>query len=347
MRRVVTAWYGTFLLDPDGKVVRSQRVPDEPETLADRALRRRAGELTPEEAAVLSERGTEDWTTSDRRLAAHGLRFDTSAPSSPPSDTTRGSIVAFREALLRAAERGLETAWDPSVHLEEAVRAVADLDRVRNLVGERLLSWAGRDAPEVDPSDASRAVRSVLENAGEPRLAPTDPTLRAARQRLAELYGTIGEVHNELERAVESAAPRRAANLAHLLGPDLTARLLAAAGGLGRLSRFPASTVQVLGAERAFFEHLRGRAPPPRHGLLFLHPTIQSAPRSERGKLARALAGKAAIAARRDRVGAPVDEGLLRAYEERRRAIQSRRAKPRPRDRGRSRTPLHRAPLDR
>ena len=348
MRTVVTAWYGTFVLDPDGTVVRSERVPDDPEALADRALRRRSGELTSEEKTVLSGRGEEEWVTSDRRLAAHGLRFDPSAPASPPAGTAPESSVAFREALLRAAERGLEMAWDPSVHLEEAVRAVADLDRVQNLVGERLLSWVGRDAPEVDPYDTARAVRSVLENAGESRFAPTEPTLREARRRLAELYAKIGDVHAELERAVESAAPNRAANLTHLLGPDLTARLLASAGGLDRLSRLPASTVQVLGAERAFFEHLRGRAPPPRHGLLFLHPTIQSAPRSERGKLARALAGKAAIAARRDRVGAPVTEELLRAYEERRRAIQSRRReKPRARERRRSRTPLHRAPLDR
>ena len=347
MRTVVTAWYGTFLLDPAGKVVRSERVPDDPEVLADRALMRRAGELTPEESAVLSDRAGEEWTTSDRRLAAHGLRFDESAPASPPGGTDRGNHVAFRAALLRAAERGLETAWDPSVHLEEAVRAVADLDRVRNLVGERLLSWVGRDSPEVDPSDATRAVRSALEDAGESRLGPADPMLRSARRRLAALYETIGEVHTELERAVESAAPNRAANLSHLLGPDLTARLLAAAGGLDRLSRLPASTVQVLGAERAFFEHLRGRAPPPRHGLLFLHPTIQSAPRSERGKLARALAGKAAIAARRDHVGAPVEETLLRAYEERRRSIQARRTRPRSRGRPRSRTPLHRTPLDR
>lgn len=347
MRTVVTAWYGTFVLDPDGRVVRAERVADDPELLAERVLQRRAGELTPEETTVLSDRAGEDWATSDRRLADHGLRYDPSVRTTPPSDAVPGSSVAFREALFRAAERGLEDSWDPSVHLEEAVRAVGDLDRVQNLIGERLASWVGRDSPEVDPSDHARAVRSALENTGELPLAPADPGLREARRRLAELYRSIGDVHANLEKAIESAAPRRAANLTRLLGPDLTARLLAAAGGLDRLSRLPASTVQVLGAERAFFEHLRGRAPPPRHGLLFLHPTIQSAPRAERGKLARALAGKASIAARRDRVGAPADETLSRSYEERRRSIQSRRGKPRAPDRSRSRTPLHRTALDR
>ena len=346
MRAVVTTWYGTFLLGPDEEVLRAVRAPEEIDALVDRALLRRSGELTPEETTLLSERSGEEWVSSDRRLVAGGVRFDPSAPPAPPSGVPPGDPGRLRDVLLRAAERGLEATWDPSVHLEEAVRAAADLDRVKNLVGERLTSWVGRDSPEVDPSDPARAVRAALESSGEVQLGPDDPAIREARHRLAELYTSVEAVRAALEKAVESAAPRRAANLARLLGPDLTARILAAAGGLDRLARLPASTVQVLGAERAFFEHLRGRAPPPRHGLLFLHPTIQTAPRSERGKLARALAGKAAIAARLDRAGAPIDDDLLRSYEARRRAIQSRRGQPRRRDRRGLRPPLHRASLD-
>lgn len=348
MRTVTATWYGCFLLDEEGKVARAERAPDATDPLADRALARRAGELTPEEQAVLSGRAGEDWVTSDRRLAAHGLRYDPLAPAEPPPGTAPAFPAARRTALIQAAERGLEAAWDPSVHLEEAVRAAADLDRVRNLLGERLASWVGRDSPEVDPSDHARAVRTALESGGDTSLAPTDPSLRSARQTVAELYRAVESARSELERAVASATPARAANLTHLLGPDLTARLLAAAGGLDRLARLPSSTVQVLGAERAFFEHLRGRAPPPRHGLLFLHPSIQSAPRGQRGKLARALAGKAAIAARRDRMGSSVDASLRASYEARQQAIRSQREKPRPRGgRARSRPPLHRASLDR
>jgi len=119
---------------------------------------------------------------------------------------------------------------------------------------------------------------------------------------------------------------------------------VAQAGGLDRLARLPASTVQVLGAERAFFEHLRGRAPPPRHGLLFLHPQIQSAPKSVRGKLARALAGKVAIAARRDREGSPVLPELKTAFERREAELRARRGKRRPA--GGSALPLDGAPRD-
>jgi nucleolar protein 56 len=62
----------------------------------------------------------------------------------------------------------------------------------------------------------------------------------------------------------------------------------------------PASTIQVLGAEKALFRALKTGARPPKHGLLFQHPLIHSAPKWQRGKIARAVASKVAIAARID-----------------------------------------------
>lgn len=336
VRAVITTWFGTYLLDGEA-VVQSVPAPTDPESLAERARARREGRLTPEESALLAERGNEKWLTRDRRLAEHGLLLDPRAPRSVPIPPTASVSRSLAPALLLAADRALVKAWDPSIHVEEAVRAASDLDRVRNLVGERLASWVARDSPDLDASDHERAVRAALENSGEARLGPEDTNLREGRRRLAELYRAVESTRASLEAAVESAAPRKAPNLASLLGPELTARLLAQAGGLERLARLPASTIQVLGAERAFFEHLRGRAPPPRHGLLFVHPALQSAPRSERGKLARALAGKAAIAARRDQVGAPVDPTLSRAFEARRAAITARRGTKRGKPRGGSR----------
>ncbi len=339
-KTLATGWSATLLLE-GSRVVREVRSPVDAGALADRARRRRDGGLTPEEEQLLAERGSEEWTTSDRRIAAHGLRFEAGAARPPnPPPTLRSAQRAY---LLADADRSLELAWDPSIHVEEAVRAAADLDRVKNLVGERLGSWVSRDTPDVDPGDHARAVSQALGTIGDGRLAPTDPALQSARRSLAELYRSIAATQATIAAAVEQAAPRRSPNLAALLGPDLAARLVAQAGGLERLARLPSSTVQVLGAERAFFEHLRGHAPPPRHGLLFLHPTIQSAPRSERGKLARALAGKVAIAARLDRSGAPLDPDLARAYEARRAFLKSRRGAPR---KERGRRPRSAPPLD-
>ncbi len=324
VRQLVSTWYGTFLVDGTA-VLRSALAPTDPAALAERAARRRRGELTPEEEQLLRERGADAWTSGDRRLLAHGLEPVASGAATPsiPAPPDPGLL---REALLRDAERALAEAWDPSVHVEEAVRADADLDRVRNLVGERLGSWASRDAPELDPGDHAAAARSALRppTADPSRTVPAG--LLDARRSLAELYRSIEATQRALTEAIATSVPSRAPNLNALLGPDLAARLLAQAGGLDRLARLPASTIQVLGAERAFFDHLRRGTPPPRHGLLFLHPSIQSAPRSDRGKLARALAGKVAIAARLDRAGAAVDPGLGRAFDRRRDELTARRS---------------------
>jgi len=342
VQALISSWEGTYLVE-EGRVLRSVLAPSDVNELAVRAGLRRKGELTPEERAMLADPQARTWVTSDRRLAEHGPAYDPDAPRTPPVSPSDSAVR--RQYILSESGSALDASWDPSIHVEEAVRAAADLDRVKNLLGERLGSWVARDSPDIDPGDHARAAAIATEEpAVKSPLGPADEALRAARRRLAELYGSIEKAQAELTEAVTVATPQRAPNLTALLGPELTARLLAQAGGLDRLARLPSSTVQVLGAERAFFEHLRGHAPPPRHGLLFLHPALQSAPRTERGKLARALAGKVAIAARLDQNGAPVDPSLAAAFEARRADLKARRGAPRrPRGRRGSLAPLHRA----
>jgi nucleolar protein 56 len=89
-------------------------------------------------------------------------------------------------------------------------------------------------------------------------------------------------------------------NLKELLTATVGARLIAKAGSLKRLASLSSSTIQILGAEKALFRTLKTGANPPKHGLLFQHPVIHSAPKWQRGKLARAISSKAAIAARVD-----------------------------------------------
>ena len=94
-----------------------------------------------------------------------------------------------------------------------------------------------------------------------------------------------------------------ALNLRGLIGPILGARLISLAGSIEKLARFPSSTIQVLGAEKALFRALKTGARPPKHGVIFQHTLIHSAPWWQRGKIARVLAGKIAIAARIDMYG--------------------------------------------
>jgi nucleolar protein 56 len=337
-REVVTTWYGAFVVE-DGTVVRSALFPSEDDDLATRIQLRRVGRTTSEEDDLVTTDGVGGLVSPDRRLASLGVPAGSVPGPWPDLSEFRPPRASgrLRELLLADAARALRDAWDPAVHLEEAVRATADLDGTLNRIGERLASWASRDAPQlVDvPDEKVRAIARHLVDGTAPdptssdELPGPDPDLRAGRRALAELYLATEATRTRLEHALETAVPRHAPNLSGLLGPTLAARLIAQAGGLHRLARLPASTIQVLGAERAFFEHLRGRAPPPRHGLLFLHPTVQGAPKRLRGKLARALAGKAAIAARRDSEGAGVSEELIAAYGRRAAEVRALPAKDR------------------
>lgn len=327
--RVVSRWFGAFELE-GSRLLRQELVPLDPREQVLRFQARLRGERTREEDAILADPSAPVRRTPDRRLVVPGVSLG--GPNGAPEASEVGVNGSARQAVfLAVAEHALADSWDPSIHLEEAVRAMTDLDSVRNLVGERLASWASRDllAPDDGGEAGAEAAGAVLagRSASDVRAPPT-ATLQDARRSLAELYSRIAITRRELERAIEETVPARTPNLEALLGPALAARMISQAGGLARLGRLPASTVQVLGAEKAFFDHLRGRAPPPRHGLLFLHPTIQSSPRRQRGKLARALAGKVAIAARLDLAGAAVVPALRAAYESRRGEIRERAARP-------------------
>jgi nucleolar protein 56 len=85
------------------------------------------------------------------------------------------------------------------------------------------------------------------------------------------------------------------------VGGLVAARLMTLAGGLPDLARLPASSIQVLGARGALFSHLTGGTPPPKHGIIYQHLRVHNAPRGVRGRVARAVAARLAIAARIDR----------------------------------------------
>ena len=91
-----------------------------------------------------------------------------------------------------------------------------------------------------------------------------------------------------------------APNVSSLLDPLLAARLLALAGSLEKMSKMTASSIQLAGAEKALFRHLRSQGKAPKFGIIFLSDWIQSAPDHLRGKVARSLAAKLMMAARID-----------------------------------------------
>ncbi len=119
------------------------------------------------------------------------------------------------------------------------------------------------------------------------------------------------ELRKDIEEHIEEQMKAEAPNTSVILGALVGARILARAGSLRRLATMPASTIQVLGAEKALFRSLKTGANPPKHGILFQHAIVHAAPRWQRGKVARAIAAKAAIAARVDVFKGGLNQTLL------------------------------------
>ena len=327
MAEIFTTWFGAFGVE-QGRIIRAHPFPPSLDEIRERWRIREGGGIVPEEETLrneLEEGGLVPITSRDRRL--HSEKIGWASGYLPEVDPRAYGIPPAweRELTLGEARESLDAAWDPSLHVDEAVRSLGNLDGVLNILGERLGSWAAREGSgdaDVTLAEARRVAQGLLgETPEEGRPSDLDPELATARRTLARAYLDADEARQELEAALEKIVPRRYPNLAALAGPLLAARLISKAGGLKRLARLPASTVQVLGAERAFFDHLRTRSPPPRHGLLFLHPDVHSAPRFRRGRIARALAGKIVIAARLDAEGTPLREALRAQYENRRAEI--------------------------
>ena len=148
---------------------------------------------------------------------------------------------------------------------------------------------------------------------------------------LAGIILDLYKLRDTLDDYIEAVMKEVAPNITALVSSKLGARLLSLAGGLDKMARLPASTIQVLGAEKALFRALRTGGKPPKHGVIFQYPAIHRAPRWQRGKIARALAAKLAIAAKVDLfTGRYVGDRLLEEFQQRVEEIKKLYPKPPP-----------------
>lgn len=200
-------------------------------------------------------------------------------------DLLHEATVTTTRQMVREAEMAEDQ------QLINSIRAMDDCERLANELAERVSEWAGTRFE--DPGTGVDYARTL---AGREPTDPADQAVVSLAGRVADLADEADDLRAQVERTASEVAP----NLSMLAGPVLAARLIALAGGLESLAKKPSGTVQVLGAEDALFAHLRGRAPSPKHGVIYLHEYVRSTSPEQRGSAARALAGKLAIAARVD-----------------------------------------------
>lgn len=234
------------------------------------------------------------------------------------------------EVSMERAQRAVRRAQSArGAVIPQMVQLLNELDKTLNVLSSKLREWYGLHFPELDrqvdshetyarivesfgdrssldadalsalgfkPDKSRRIVKAAQGSMGAPMSLDDLKQQQALASRLLSLY----EYREELEGHISSTAQEVAPNLSEVAGPVLAAKLIERGGGLRKLAMKPSGAIQILGAEKALFRAKKTRARPPKHGLIFQHPFVHSKKRKLRGRSARVLASKLALAARAD-----------------------------------------------
>ena len=336
---LVTTWFGSFLLD-QGRVVKQVLFPPNPEEIARRLRLIEDWKVLDEERNLLG--AAPEVFVSEPRLERAGGKMIAGPPPFLRAEDFGFDRGLLHRAMVSVAKAQMRRAPGPDDHLAQAVETLDDVTESYNLLVERLREWYGLHFPELARLVDDRRYTDLVAAHGDRASMPDDfgesvggalsPEDRTAVMALASGARSLGGQRDALLAHVERATRLRAPNLARLVGPVLAARLIALAGGLDDLARMPTSTIQVLGAEKAFFRHLKDHTPPPKHGVLFQHVLVHGAPPWQRGSVARAMAGKVSLAARADcYTKRDLGDELVASLEKRVAGIRERKRAPRPR----------------
>lgn len=311
--RLVTTWFGTFITDAEGRILEKRLFPTGTEEIAKRLGAMDAGDVLSEETEITAGKPI---SVCERRLAAIGNYEDFTPPEILPEDHGFSIDILGKAMLCRGRDK-VRARATPDEHIVQAIRTIDDMGKIINLMSERLHEWHELNFPELTrlvPETkyveliAEFGDRDAILASGKVRYEGSvgGPMSEADAKAVKDLAKSIIAMNSEkrgTEKYIEERMKEIAPNTAHLAGPLIGARLISLTGGLDRLSRLPSSTIQLLGAEKALFKHIKEHARPPKHGVIFGHPLIHRAPLWQRGKIARAFAAKISIAVKMDRYG--------------------------------------------
>lgn len=242
-------------------------------------------------------------------------------------DELAGILQKF--AINLSSMKVKETSEKLDLHLVQAVNTLDEIDEIINTISTRIREWYGLHFPELDYLLQNIITyANIVRDAGSrenitkellSQLEVPEKKIELIQQAISKSQGgdltvesseslkilaseviKLSELRTNLSSTIENLMEILAPNLKNILTAIIGARLIAKAGSLLRLAQMPSSTIQIIGAEKALFRALKTGTRPPKHGLLFQHASVNSAPKWQRGKIARALSSKIAIAVRID-----------------------------------------------
>jgi nucleolar protein 56 len=267
---LITKWFGSFLCDENG-VQQKTLFPVNEKEIVKRLRDIENNQVLEEEQKLVKDKTV---IVSEKRLQHLGTYSNTDpffkTIRLEPKEYGFSQELFHAVSIMLAQQRVEEQLQSEDLQIIQMVSALDDLVQTANLLSERLTCWSLIPTPKK-------------------KVKPFEKTLTAVTD----------EIHR-LEEQIEVDMKHVAPNTSTIVGPLVGARLIALAGGMQRMAMLPASTIQILGAEKALFRFKKEGGKPPKHGVIFQHPLINSAPKSERGRIARLLATKISMAIKAD-----------------------------------------------
>ncbi len=305
---LVTTWFGSFLID-DGEIVNSSLFPKDKDKIAERLIK--VDNYKPLKEEMELTKDLEEFFVLEKRLEKFGGIYTQEEMELPEPEDHGFERSLLRDAMIEVAKKRLRKAVGVDDHISQAVHTIDDLIQTSNLLSERLHEWYNLHFPELEKVVSGSKYPQLIAEHGDRESIPgvefegsvgaeLSEEEKDTIMHFAQLLMEVNSEKQELEGYIETNMKEHASNVTHLAGPLIGARLICLAGGLEDLAKMPSSTVQLLGAEKALFRHIKEGTKPPKHGVIFQHPLLHKAPYWQRGNIARAFAGKISIAARPD-----------------------------------------------
>ncbi|MEM0157655.1 MAG: hypothetical protein QXN26_06295 [Thermoplasmataceae archaeon] len=223
---------------------------------------------------------------------------DGKVPESEAVD--RADLPDLRSLMIEYAKYRVKNEFREDQYVRKFYSLVPEINKSINLILEKVMTFGLITGVSYNSDDPCRFFTSLEALDLPEEISSMVTQISSSVTGLCALRSSLIQF---LSERVRTLMP----NTCRIAGEDLATELLFHAGSLRNLAMMPASSIQVLGAEKALFKHFVSGTPPPKHGILFHYRGLSSLPARRRGRAARVIAGKIAIASRADLSGTLLD----------------------------------------
>ena len=272
-------------------------------------------------------------------------------------------IEELRKKLIASAKKEVKEKYsETDIHIIKSVNILEDIDSTGNLLTEQVKEWYGAHFPELEQFvTENEEYLNLIYHLGERKafsiakvkeFVPDEEKARAIVQKASASMGAelreedikqlkmlalnclnLKQERQYLEKYLEENMAKELPNFSQIAGAVIGAKILSKIGSKKRLAFLPASTIQIVGAEKALFLHFKKGIKGPKYGYLYQHPLVKAAKGEHKGKLARSIAAKLSIAVKEDYFGkANIAPKLMKSLEQRAKELQNRKSTEKPQE---------------